>query len=176
MAYCTNTQAILFFDSNLLGQLVLDNGAQATEAQLATNPKLTAALSAASGEINMAAQVSDRYEVSDLESLTGDDAMRLAELCAWLAIPRLLGRRNPSIEKYPEIEEAQLMLQAIREGIRIFPVEKAELAGLASMVDNKGFGTRPLVSGPCRAGRFFGTRGWQMGDTCCQSNNSGCGC
>lgn len=174
MAYCTNAQAILFFDSTLLGQLVNDDGTAATEVDLLTNAKLTAALSSASGEINMAAQVGEKYSVDDLEGLTGDDAMRLAEITAWLAIPKLLGRRNPSIEKYDEIEDAQMVLQAIREGIRVFPTPEAQEAGLPTMVNNRSFRTRPLLSSMCRAGRYFGRRAWEMGNCCQGDSNEGC--
>lgn len=176
MAYCTNAQAILFFDSTLLGQLVNDDGTQATEAELATNAKLTAALAAASGEINMAARVSDRYETTDLSTLTGDDAVKLQELCAWLAIPRLLGRRNPALQDYPEVDEAREMLGMIREGVRIFNVAANAESGLPSMVDNQSSRTRPFLSSYCRAGRFFGIRAWSM-PNCVQgpqSGNGGC--
>ncbi len=173
MPYCTPAQAINYFDSTMLGQLTDDTGVQLTEAQLAASPKLLAALSSASGQINSAIRVSNRYQVSDIQSLTGDDAEMLARLTAWLAIPILMGRRNPSLDNYPEIEEAQTFLQMIRYGERIFDVAEAAEAGLPKQVDFTSSNSIPKTSSYCRAGRFFGVRGWMMGK-CCQ-NNGGCG-
>lgn len=154
----------------MLGQLVNDDGTQATEAQLLTNAKLLAALSAASGQINAAARVGNRYQVADLEALTGDDAELLARMTAWLAIPLILGRRNPSLERYPEIEDAQTFIQMIRYGERIFDVPGAAEAGLMDMVSNRSFNTRPKLSSYCRAGRFFGVRAWSLPARCCGGN------
>lgn len=169
-SYCSPAQFLEVVDNTILGDLVMDDGTRATPTALLTNTKLQFALNAASGELEMAALVGERYSPSDLQALTGVMAYRLQELVAWLALGKLMGRRNPAIEKYPEIEDAQFALQAIREGVRIFGLVEAQVAGLMAQVSNTSFNARPLPSLTAR--RFFGIRERYVP---IGQNNCGCG-
>lgn len=157
-SYCTPAQALNFMDAAMVGDLVDDQGNQVTENELLTNAKFQACLDSASGELEMAALVGERYTPTDLQSLTGVMAVKLAEIVAWLAIPKLLGRRNPALEKYDQVEDAREMLQAIRLGVRIFGLVEAQEAGQMFRVDDSSNQTRPLPSSYKLAGRYFGCR------------------
>lgn len=171
-SYCTPAQALNFMDSTMIGDLVDDQGNRVTENELLTNEKFQACLDSASGELEMAALVGERYTPDDLLALTGVMAVKLQELVAWLAIPKLLGRRNPALEKYDQIEDARDMLSAIRQGIRIFGLVETQDAGQMAQVDNTSNMTKPLPSSYKLAGRFFGCRARYIprtggGNNCC---------
>lgn len=170
-SYCTPAEMLMLFDTRFLGDLVFDDGTRATEAQLLASTKLQFILDAASGELESACCVGGRYTAADLAALTGVTRSRLSELVAWLAIGKLMGRRNPSVEKYPQIADAREDLQMLREGVRIFTTVEAQEADEPALVQSTGFNVRPLPSSYCRAGRFFGRRSAYMpncnnGGTC----------
>jgi hypothetical protein len=169
-SYCTTEQALNFMDSTMIGDLVDDQGQAVTENELLVNTKFQACLDAASGEVEMAALVGERYTPLDLQSLTGVMAVKLQEIVAWLAIPKLLGRRNPALEAYPQVDDAREMLQAIRLGVRIFGLVEAQEAGQMFRIDDASNQTRPMPTSYKLAGRYFGRRSRYLPRT--QGNNS----
>lgn len=84
----------------------------------------------ASGEIDAACFVGERYRAVQLLLLTGQDQAFLFRLTADLAYGLLRLRRGLSIEGFPQIADALAMLDALRRGQRVFAVPANELAGI----------------------------------------------
>lgn len=122
MAYCTNQQIQQIIDARLLGDLVVDTGIRQTPSQLNSDANLTLALSTASGLINSAALVSERYTVAELQGLTGDDANFLVMMCAWLAFGILCSRRGRDPKERPEYEQVLQMIEDLKQGAKMFNV------------------------------------------------------
>jgi phage gp36-like protein len=122
MAYITPAEMLKRFDVRILGDLVSDSGVRVSATSLLSDPNLQAALDDASGQINAAILVAQRYTPSQLSALTGVDAAFLYWLTATLAYGRLRLRRGVKADELPEYKDALEMLQALRDGARVFNV------------------------------------------------------
>src|SRR5262245_39763075 len=101
-SYCTGTQALLFVDKRLWGDLLKDDGTRDTNP--AVNATLLDLLLSASGDVETACLRGHRYEVADLAVIanaTPKTAMtnRLAELVSWLAYEKCQTRRQPQAKE-----------------------------------------------------------------------------
>lgn len=133
MAYADPSDLIARFDRRDIADLASDTGIPVTA--LATDPKILAALSDASGRINSCVMVSGMYTAADLASLTGDDLAYLKRLTCVLAISYLLGNR---IARYGEaleklVEKSEQDLELIRQGKNLFNLDAQKEAGLPSI-------------------------------------------
>lgn len=133
MAYADHSDMIARYDSRRLGQLVKDDGSQATEAELDGDEKLTAILSDASGKVNAAVMRGGRYSAADLAALDGDNLALLKRLVCDLAYGMLVQRRGFSSEEVrsqvPGYRDAEQALTDLADGVRIFATEDAIRAG-----------------------------------------------
>lgn len=162
--YCTVDQFFAFRDERSVRQLLSDTGAAVT-GELSDNAQLATLLSAASGKVESAACLGQRYvidsETNDLASLTGNSAAFLAKLVADLAFFDLWKRRpNPTAQQRmpPECEEAEKFLERLRLGERVFGVlESHEAAHVQANVETAA---RVVERNGVTviADRFFGTR------------------
>ena len=134
MPYATPADLIERFDARIIASVVLDDGSTENVALLPANTKVLNALSEASGDINTAILKGDRYQVSDLEALTGDDKQSLVGLCCVMAFLKLMRRRMYAADeqkKYAEmIRERDEMLKLLRDGSAVFNIQAAHEAGL----------------------------------------------
>lgn len=126
MSYATPAELLARYDARTLGQLVRDDGRQATESELTTSTRVQAALDDASGEIDAALLVGGRYRPSDLAKLKGNAKSMLVRLTCWIAMRHLWGRR-PYLEDPAKDEaenQARKMLTALRKGELMFAVDE----------------------------------------------------
>lgn len=132
MAYATADDLVARYDANTIGDLASDTGEPVEPSDFATNPKITAALSSASGEINSAVMQSNLYTVDQLQSLAGDDLEFLKQLTCDLAMARLMMRRPGKFgdEFYGALQTSvRERLDLIRKGVAIFNIEVVKDAG-----------------------------------------------
>lgn len=158
MAYATATDLINRYDARRLGDLVLDDDTREASASLASNLKVSEALSDASGAVRASAFVGKRYNSDDLAALADDDLAYLKRITCDLAFGYLLQRRGYNREEVseaaPGFYSALGMLRQLRDGELIFGgVTKAATAGVKVSVVEQGK-DRPGVT---TANRLFGS-------------------
>ena len=158
MAYLTRTEFLDRYDHRRVGSLVKDDDTRKSKADMITGDDvLDAALADGESYINAALFAANRYEASDLDGLTGDDAAILKRLNADLAYGFLLKRRGYSStaleSEAPGYGEAMGYLEALRTGERILNLTDNKNAGLPK---NQKLSTKiTLVTG--RSNRYFGS-------------------
>lgn len=131
MAYADPTDLATYFDVNVISDLASDDGTPVQD--YTTDGNITAALSAASGQINAAVMVGEIYVAADLSALTGDDLQLLKEICCQLAMAKLIRRRpekygNESYQQY--VKDAEEYLDRLRKGERLFNLAAQAGAGI----------------------------------------------
>lgn len=175
-AYATPAQFLTYYDVRQLGDLVADAGARVTAVTLLTDANLQAALNAASGEIEAACLVGDRYTPSDLNILTGMSLASLQKLCCDLAFWNLLVRRYPTAQPTESYKAAMEKLERARLGERIWGLQENADAGLPKdqfvtqqTIDQLGLSTTI-------ARRMFGCRGKERRQNGGVGGSSGCSC
>ncbi|OAI39608.1 hypothetical protein AYO40_01200 [Planctomycetaceae bacterium SCGC AG-212-D15] len=173
-SYASIAQLQQFKDTRLLGDLLLDTGNRESSAAQATDAILQLALNWASGEIESACLVGNKYQPADLNALTGMSQANLVGLCCDLAFWKLLGRRYPTMAITEEYRSAMEKLDRLRLGERIFGLQAQMNAGdpadqfmTLSNIDNVNLNTTIAC-------RFYGTRGKVIQAT--SGGSSGCGC
>lgn len=103
------------------------------DGSVATNPNLLAALNAASGMLESAVLTSERYSVSDLQSLSGVSSEYMKSLLADIGMYLIMTRRpgpSPPETVVTSYEMALQALDALSRGERIFAFSETEQAGL----------------------------------------------
>lgn len=136
MAYATPKDLIDRYDANDLGDLATDDGSQVSEAALAKNSKILAALDDASGEVDAALLVGNRYSPVELRDLTGHSRSHLVRIVCDIAAARMMGRRlGRDIEKVKlVIELAEGHLERLRRGENVFNLQPQKDAGNPSAI------------------------------------------
>lgn len=131
MAYAVPADMMARFDRNDVGQLCSDDKRPVSEVDLPNNVQCLTALADASGLVDAALLVGNRYAVSDLQTLTPTSQNLLTMVTCDIAMWRLIQRRpgwNP--EKAKAIrEEAELHLERLRKGENTFNIQAAMDAG-----------------------------------------------
>lgn len=163
--YATAAQLLTRFDVRVVADLCSDDDAesplpaQLKDATTTAGAKLYAALQDASGDVEAACFVGERYTAADLVALTGNGAATLMRLVTTLALDYLYQRRcDPGYQASIEVQKAQRFLGALADGERIFGLQEQAGAGLLS-IETEAAATvaaRDLVT--LQANRFFGTR------------------
>lgn len=133
-AYATGADAVKYFDARFLGDLCADDGTRVSEAGLASDAKMAAALEAASGEVESAALKGARYRVADLQAMTGMSLGLLKRTVCRLAVGSLLWRRSPTGPKPEMLRDEEERLQALAMGLRIFGFEETQDVGSGAEV------------------------------------------
>lgn len=129
-SYATSQDFIKRYDARVLGGLVGDNGDPVTGLSLLSNANLQAALDDASGMIDAAVLVAEKYSPSDLTNLTGTSQAYLIRITCNLAFGLLSMRRGQPTEEIAQYQEAVETLSQLRNGERVFAVAANEEAGL----------------------------------------------
>lgn len=163
--YCDAASLVVYHDWQQVADMVRDgDGPRPTRASLldaasAPGSLLQSLLLAASGEIESACLVGDRYEPLDLQAMTGAGLEYLKRLTADLAFWRLSQRRQPNTgdpKSVPGAEQALEELRRLRDGEAVFGLRESAEAGLPEVV------TPDVLKGPQTvviANRLFGVRG-----------------
>jgi hypothetical protein len=157
-SYASVSDLLLRKDARIVGELANDDGSVSNPAALATHPAVAAALNAASGEIESACLIGERYTPADLAALTGVSAEYLKSLVCDIAMHRLAERRGLRFEDtHVAFDRARETLDRLRSGDRIFSFAEAEQAGVASDQFVQGFQLDRLNLASNNS-RYFGTR------------------
>lgn len=131
-AYATPDDVIACCDVRTLGDFLSDTGKRLTPDEVRNSDILLRFLAQASGEFETAVMVSGRYELAELEALTGNALELIAGMVAAHALGRVFERRPD--RKAPGMAIAQVKraadwYEALRHGERILPLQEHADAG-----------------------------------------------
>lgn len=136
MAYATSEDMLARYDANTLGDLCSAADDGTPELDLASSPRMTAALEEAAGRIQAACFVSRLYSAEDLAALTGSSLALLVGLNCQLAMAQLMLARP---EKFASEgvrdfrKDAETYLEMLRKGERLFDLAAPQDAGLPTI-------------------------------------------
>jgi len=130
-SYAEPSDLLARYDAREIGDLVADDGEQIGAAALATDTNVLAALSDASGQIEAALVVGNRYTASALEGLTGNSLALLKRITCMLAICHLMDRRPAGYGDAAEKRQEQALdyLERLRNGENVFNLSDQKDAG-----------------------------------------------
>lgn len=169
-SYATPAQLLAHTDIRAIADCLQDLGARVggtvpNPVTVQNDPNLQDALNKASGDVESACLVGNKYTVADLQALTGNSLAHLQAIVCDLATFRLLQRRFPAIAITEQYRNAQEKLERLRMGERIFALAGQAAAGLPQ---NK-FITQATINlvdlSTTQARRFYGNRNkeWAAG-------------
>src|SRR5262245_50972481 len=157
-AYATAQDLINAHDAGQIGNWATDTKVALTPTQILSDPIVAAALLRASGEVEQACFVGERYTPTDLAALTGASAAALKGMVCDLAFYHIGKRRVPEPEKIAGYKEAKQMLQDLRDGKLIFGFQDAADAARVSSIDMRSASTGNERRPTGGASRLFGQR------------------
>lgn len=132
-SFADSDDMVARYDVRTLGDLCSDtDGVRITKDGLVTNPKMTAALSTATGRVIATALRAKRYSRADLEGLTGESQQYLIDIVCRIAF-YALWQRKPYSEDQQRVEAKKAYDDALEEvgsGHAIFDVEAVKSAGI----------------------------------------------
>lgn len=131
-AFATPQDLVARYDVRDIRQWASDADLPLSVQGILTNVKVTTALQDASGDIESACLMSDKYQPQDLLTLTGNSLQRLKRLCCELAIGYLFENRlRRGDEEAPAVvRRAHETLERFRKGEWVFGFQEAGDAGL----------------------------------------------
>lgn len=158
-SYLAPSDFLVRYDARTVGDLCSDTGTRVTPAALLTNPNLQAALDDASGEVESAVLIGNRYQPGDLAGLTGVSQKYLWRIIGVLAMAHLVQRR-PDLKRPlpPQYDKVLLELESLRQGERIFALQEVQNAGLGSAYQELAGDVEARDLIVTQARRFFGQR------------------
>lgn len=157
-SYCSPTVFQTFYDVRQIGDLVKDDNTRPTATALLTDANVQKALDVASGEIESACLVAQKYTPSDLNTLTAMSLASLQKLCADLAFWHLTLRRFPDTQPNEAYKAAQEKLERLRLGERIFGLQENMDAGNPDTTFTKQKDIDNIALSTNLAKRLFGRR------------------
>jgi hypothetical protein len=164
VSYCSASTLVNYCDWRPLAQLVSDTNTQVytSSAQLGGDTIVAQALMTASGMIESAAFIGERYAVADLAGLTGASQAHLQWMVAILAVGILI-RRRPSLgiplpDEWNTITGQGGWLDRLAAGERIFAFQETAAAGLVETHDLVEADLQRKRSAITQARRYFGRR------------------
>lgn len=119
------------WDARLLAQLARDDGQ--LETNLASNPRISAALRGAEGQLRAAILKGGRYSIEELEQLDPEDLEFYKDIVCNLAMLRLAAARVNTIggDIYKTLrEDTQQLLRQLESGEMIFASPRARKGSL----------------------------------------------
>ena len=138
MSFSSPSEFLQRYDARIFGDVVRDDGNQATPEELLDDPNLQAALDDASGDITASCLVGERYSPADLAALTGNSLFLLKRICCDVAVAFLL-RRRPSGDPDSDgkrMEIAETHLERLRKGEQVF--YRGDGIDAAGVIDTTG--------------------------------------
>lgn len=163
--YCTVAQFLIRVDARTVADLISDTGSRLDTSSLTSNTTLAALLKAASGEVEAAALVGERYTPDDLRAIadaaTATNATELlADVVAGLALWKVMRRRPDPNRPMPELtREALGFLEKLTGGERIFGTVEASRAGRLTSEVETATQVEARQGMVVIMGRYFGRRG-----------------
>ena len=159
-AYCTIGELLDRYDARIIAQWLSDNERQLSHADVLASTRLTELLQDASGWVESACLVGQRYTPDDLAALTGNSKRFLTRLVADLTIGMVRSRRAHNEDApMPQFEQALETLNRLRLGERIFGLQGNMTAGnpTSEFLKESDIETTNLAT--FQASRYFGMRG-----------------
>lgn len=129
-SYASPADLLKRFDARVVGDLCRDDGTRESASAILANSNVLTALSGASGRVERAAFVGEKYSAADLAALTGPGLDAIKDLVCGLAMVRLYKRRFPLQPTPDSLREHLLDLEALRNGEQIFALADQADAGL----------------------------------------------
>lgn len=130
MSYATPADLLARHDCRLIGDLAGDTNVRIDATTLLTNTNVLTALIDASGTIESACFVGQRYSSTDLSALPTNSAGLLKRLTCDLAFAYLFQRRGYNyMDKMPALKYSFDLLDRLRLGERVFDVGEVEAKG-----------------------------------------------
>jgi hypothetical protein len=127
-AYAAATDLVNYRDWRQMADWVSTNDVRGTQPDFESNPIVATHLLMNSGYVEAACLKGGRYQLSDLQALTGASQQLLVCLVCWLTIGSLSRfKTRTRDEKMPEVERAEGMLQALAAGERVFALEEVSV-------------------------------------------------
>lgn len=157
--YVTASEFLDRYDARLVGQLLDDDGGQLTRAEMANHAGLRACLADASGQVESALFLAQRFTPADLRALTGNAASWLKRVVCDLALGYVRDRRGIDYP-LPMHERALAVLDEIRKGSRVIPTEESTAAGLVDVEAGTDQDRRTAGLLTYKARHVLGTRTW----------------
>lgn len=137
MAYAAASDLINYKDARHLGDLCSDDGTRVASGSLSGDAKITAALDAASGEVEAALLQGKRYTAADLADLTGNSLAYLKKLTCdiafWILWDRKPAYRPDEHSREKAMEQCAESLKKLRTGEHIFNVTAVKDAGVPDL-------------------------------------------
>lgn len=131
--YASAADLIARYDVRTIGDLCEDSGVRQTPTQILADPNVSAALDDATGTVNAAIFVANRYTPEQIAGLTNAGLAFLKRLTADLAFLYLVERRGTDVRKMPQWARVQESLDRIRHGDNVFDLTGAEVDGLPTV-------------------------------------------
>lgn len=163
MAYATAADLTARYDSRMVADLASDSGNPV--GNVSTDTNVQASLDDASGMVDSAVTVARVYLLTDLTALTGTDQSLLKRITCDLAIYYLMSRRPEKLgssELKEQFEKADVFLEMLRKGARVFAVEGNLDAGLPTVDGPRASTYERLNLIPDRTRNFFPARGSRL--------------
>jgi len=130
MAYADGNDLLARYDARILGDLIQDTGTRTTNTvTIAADANVAASLADASGLIESACFVGNRYSAADLSGLAGNGLALIKRITCDLAFALLRQRRGYDLEQFPLVEKTYALLDRLRLGERVFDVDEVEDKG-----------------------------------------------
>ncbi len=161
--YCTAAQVTYYCDPRTLGQLLADNGAMLTPAQVLTSGILAQFMAAASGTIESIASRAEKYFPADLAAIqagAGNGAALLAKIAVGLTLADVFRRRPDMMPETAKAvaQEAEEWLEALGSGERCFGTVESQAAGIPSHQRETRQDVANRNGAAYQARRMFGNR------------------
>jgi len=121
-AYATAADLIARHDTNLIGELIKDDGEPATRAEITASTVLSALLTDASGQVEAAMLCGNRYSPERLADLEGNSQGLLKKIVCLITLSELLNRRPGRHIEMAKLydEQGRAYLEDLRTGKNLF--------------------------------------------------------
>lgn len=159
-SYCSAAEFLKRYDVRSVGDLVSDDGTRITgSTAILASGILESVLADASGAVESACLVGEKYNPTSLSALTGNSAALLKRIVADLAYGMLRMRRGHKEDTpMPGYEMALEWLNRLRLGERIFGLQENMDAGKPDNVPVTESVLERLRLSTFQASRYFGVR------------------
>jgi hypothetical protein len=158
-ALADGSDVLVFFDAQMVGDLLADDGTRVSAAAIPTDPTLAGLLLAAQGRLEASMLKGHRYDVADLQTLTDASLQYAKQIICYLAIGQAgITRRNLAGILAEPLSWAEKRLEELENGLEIFGLVEAQAAGVEGLTTRQ---PGDATNGRCRlverANRYFGT-------------------
>lgn len=157
-AYATGEDLIIRYDIDLVGDLSTDERETMDRDEVASSPRVEAALGDASGEVEVALLAGGQYTVEQLQGLTGNALNHLKQIVCGLAMAALYRRRPEAADKeFIEAitKNARDAITALRRGENLFGLPQTLNAAVVELTGPTAIDLTNRNDLSVRMGRFF---------------------